>query len=638
MRRAAMTFVAVTIALAAVSAAAFGQVRDVQRPAVGTASISGVVITDSPTPRPIRRVLVQLTEVNGARQPVGVITDDAGLFSFTDLPVGTYTLVATRATYVPSAYGAKRYGRGSGVPISIAAGQVVKDVTLKMIKGGVITGTLRDPAGRPAANAEVILLTSRTDSGRRKMAAIAQGSQTNARGEYRIFGLAPGDYVLRAQPPSRMGQPELRPTTAAELEWARKRAAGSTTEPPPSTGRPVAYAASYYPGTGDITTASPVTVGPGEERAGIDFAFQLIPTATISGRVSTPDGQVPKNTSASLQVQSTSAGSFIDTLIGVASTGGFGGGVRVGQDGTFSVSGVAPGRYRLTLRGAPATAAARPGADMAGLAMSMPGMAAVVGSTLWAVEDLSINGQDVTALDIRLQPGLLMSGTVAFEGEDPQAPPDASRASLMLNSADRESSSALDLLMSMMAGSTPGRTLKDRTFTIDGVAPGRYRLIASPPGVVNPFGAVSMVSPDGWVLKSVMWKGRDIADGAFDIQQGDELSGVVVTFSKAVTEISGRLLDASGRPTSGLPIVVFSTRPADWAAGSRRVVSAKPASDGSYRIRGLPAGDYYLCALTDLDMNDLYDAAFLEQLVGASFKLTLTDGEKKTQDLKLGGE
>jgi hypothetical protein len=81
--------------------------------------------------------------------------------------------------------------------------------------------------------------------------------------------------------------------------------------------------------------------------------------------------------------------------------------------------------------------------------------------------------------------------------------------------------------------------------------------------------------------------------------------------------------------------MVFSTERAYWTPGSRRVQQARPASDGRYRLAGLPAGEYFVCALTDLDRSQLYDPAFLESLVSGSFKITLADGEKKTQDLKL---
>jgi hypothetical protein len=60
-------------------------------------------------------------------------------------------------------------------------------------------------------------------------------------------------------------------------------------------------------------------------------------------------------------------------------------------------------------------------------------------------------------------------------------------------------------------------------------------------------------------------------------------------------------------------------------------------SDGTFTITGLPAGEYYLAALTDVNMNELYEPSFLDSIVAASLKVTLADGEKKSQDLKLAG-
>ena len=55
-------------------------------------------------------------------------------------------------------------------------------------------------------------------------------------------------------------------------------------------------------------------------------------------------------------------------------------------------------------------------------------------------------------------------------------------------------------------------------------------------------------------------------------------------------------------------------------------------------MSGLPAGEYYVAAVTELEPGDLADPAFLEQLAAAAFKITLADGEKKQQDVKLGGD
>ena len=71
---------------------------------------------------------------------------------------------------------------------------------------------------------------------------------------------------------------------------------------------------------------------------------------------------------------------------------------------------------------------------------------------------------------------------------------------------------------------------------------------------------------------------------------------------------------------------------------TRRIQQARPASDGKYKVVGLPPGEYYVCAVTDLDPEDLYNSSFLDQLRAATqFKVTLGDGEKKVQDLRLGG-
>ena len=101
--------------------------------------------------------------------------------------------------------------------------------------------------------------------------------------------------------------------------------------------------------------------------------------------------------------------------------------------------------------------------------------------------------------------------------------------------------------------------------------------------------------------------------------------------------LSGRVFDADGRPSPAFPIVVFSTDSTHWSAGSRRVQQVRPASDGSYRLLGLPAGEYFVGAVTTLDLEDLYDPVFLQQIVPIAFRITLAEGETKQQDLKLGG-
>src|SRR6185295_19187051 len=76
-------------------------------------------------------------------------TDDAGRFAFTAIPAGNYSLSASKAAYVTAFYGATRVGATSGVPVADADGQRISNLSIRIVRGGVITGTVFNDAGRP---------------------------------------------------------------------------------------------------------------------------------------------------------------------------------------------------------------------------------------------------------------------------------------------------------------------------------------------------------------------------------------------------------------------------------------------------------------------------------------------------------
>jgi hypothetical protein len=171
----------------------------------------------------------------------------------------------------------------------------------------------------------------------------------------------------------------------------------------------------------------------------------------------------------------------------------------------------------------------------------------------------------------------------------------------------------------------------DGSFSLTSLLPGAFRLTATPPGQ----------RPDGsspWALKSVMVNGRENADAPIEIKPNTNLTDVVITFTDRVSEISGTLMDAAGRPSPNFAIIVFPADRALWTSGSRRAKAARPASDGTYKILGLPAGNYLLVAVTDFEASDLSDAIYLTQLAAVASPIALADGEKKTQNLKLAGK
>ena len=133
------------------------QVREgaAARPApapVGTAVISGTLMSDDSSPRPIRRATVTLTGDVGSGWIA--ITDDEGRFRLANLPAGRFTLTSIRSGFVRAYYGARRPGLGPGTPIVVTEGQRV-DVAMTMPRGAVITGTVVDAFGKPSADVGV---------------------------------------------------------------------------------------------------------------------------------------------------------------------------------------------------------------------------------------------------------------------------------------------------------------------------------------------------------------------------------------------------------------------------------------------------------------------------------------------------
>src|SRR6185436_13481103 len=191
----------------------------------------------------------------------------------------------------------------------------------------------------------------RSSGGERRASALetGQGSAvTDDRGTYRIFGLAPGDYVVLV-PSTAFGSEELRQMTPAELQWADRVVAGGATAAPatgmpaaPAAAAPVAYAPVYYPGTPMVNDAGVITLRPNEERAGIDFSMQYVPTAQITGRVIDADGRPMNAVSVLLRPARTDGMDLFSSI--------FNSSARTGADGTFTVRGVKPGAYTMTAR------------------------------------------------------------------------------------------------------------------------------------------------------------------------------------------------------------------------------------------------------------------------------------------------
>ena len=619
-------------------------VRDAApRPAsAGAAVVGGRVVTEDAQPRPVRRATVMLAAGQLAA-PRSTVTDDEGRFIFARVPAGSYSLVVNKAGYVAAYYGSRTPGQPPGVPIAVLEGQQLTDLSVRLLHGSVLAGVVRRESGQPAAGVGVQAAAIQTINGQRRMSMLNGGSATtDDRGEYRIFGLAPGEYMLMARTNTfAMPGGEARQISAAELRWADQIARGRglpAAAPPPSPdpGPTVVYTTVYYPGTVDPLSAGLIALGPDQERNGVNFTTPLVPTAKVTGVVLDPSGTPMPNAQLSARIKRT--GQTMTDITEVIESMVRSMAARTGADGTFSLAGIPPGEYTLMARAAEAPAGGarqQRAAAAAGVELPFSLGGGANQSSLWANEEVVVQGRDVTNLTLRLQPGMTVSGRVVYDSATQAAPAETARTRIMLASMPTGSGLAA-MLGSMMGPATPTMA-SDGTFTARGVVPGPYRVTTFGAGTIFNQLIPGAAPEGGWALKSAMLGGRDIADVPFDVRPGEDVSGIVVTFTDRPTELSGSVLDSANRATGSFPIVVFSTDRAYWTLMSRRVQLVRPSSDGKFKTRGLPAGEYFVCAVTEANEEQLYDPLFLELLVPGAFKITLADGEKKVQDLRLAG-
>jgi hypothetical protein len=138
------------------------------------------------------------------------------------------------------------------------------------------------------------------------------------------------------------------------------------------------------------------------------------------------------------------------------------------------------------------------------------------------------------------------------------------------------------------------------------------------------------------MMQSALASGTDVAHRQWDLTSGRPPGEVVVRFTDRLTELTGMLQDSAGRPAADFHIVVFPVDRSDWYRGSPTLQTTRPATNGSFTLRGLPAGEYCVAALTDVESDEWQDAALLTELAAAAARVRIAAGQRTVQDLRVG--
>jgi hypothetical protein len=547
-----------------------------------------------------------------ASAPRTVVTNGEGYYFLRELPAGRYAIGTVAVGYVDSGYRLR--------VVEVPDSDKPTVANFRIQKHAAIAGRVVDEQGEPVVGIQVTALQRMTTNGGSVLRTLDNDAVavTDDRGVYRLSGLAPGKYVVGAMTTATT----LSANFAAEIDavagdarggfelwrqWiaggrplantvngegvrsgdAVLQRAGVTPAFSPD-GKLLTYANTFVPGTQVVADATAIVLGSGEQRTVADLPLRFSPTVRVSGVLSGPTGPMAQMTIRLLPPSAADVTSADPPGASIAFTD---------ANGAFTFLGVAPGPYTLK-------------------SMRVIGEAPDPANpelTLWASQPITVGESDITGLSVAMRPGLRVRGRVEFKS----APGSAS-----------ESGTPQVFLVLQPIGAgfwRTGRTrsLPDGTFVSAGDPPGRYTL-ARPS------------APNGWAMETLALNGRILPDDVVDLETSD-VSGLVVTFTRNVSRVSGSVVDAKSTTDNARDVVVFPADSTLWRDGvfsDRRTRFVHATSSGAFELPDLAPGEYYIAAVGADVITDWPDPTLPDRLIAGATKFTLAPGGAPVLQLK----
>jgi protocatechuate 3,4-dioxygenase beta subunit len=453
-------------------------------------------------------------------------TDDEGNFKLTGLKPGAYKIEAALPGYVSlkNASGAQFYRNGD-------------NVTIRMMKGGVITGRVTDARGEPLEMVFVNLLIAHDLEGRDASSSLLlreielKDVLTDDRGVYRAYGLLPGKYVV----------------SVIDIP-IRRFNSGSIPHDSPT----------YYPSV-KREAATEVTVRSGEEVTGVDIIHRGERGYSITGVVSSRSDPISYMSSpvVSLINKSNAELEAVTSVTGVFDYTSSNG------SRSFSLHGVSDGEYVLTAS--------------SGFSRSTP-------------LNITVKGEDVTGLSLRLINAGSISGRVVVEspkpGEGCGGKTSVEEIFLRVRKFDATDLNQATRLIAINQEGDFIQPLED----------GVYRIIPDLPG-------------DSWYVRAIARTAKetpnktiDVAREGVAVKSGESLTGVEILIAEGAARLRGRVAVTDETQAkdgdSAQPRWRVSLIPAEEAAAENvlRYAETLTRSDASFELMHVAPGKYYLLA------------------------------------------
>ena len=520
-----------------------------QTPAKSEALLEGSVV-NKVTGAAVKHAHVMYIRVpSDNSSPISTDTDADGHFSMS-LQAGSYRLWVERPGFARQAYGS-RTPEGTGTVLTLAPGQQMRDVNLRMVPLGAISGRILDEEGEPVQGVGIQVLRFSYATGRRQLIPI-MGTSTNDRGEYRAYGLGSGRYYLLA---TLRGAPLSHPEETAALV--------------PEVQDP--FAAVYYPGVLDFTSASEIPLPEGAELNDADFHLQRVPAVTVRGRLLSPvEDFAGSQVQVVLAHSESNTASFINRATATVDR----------ATGRFEFRGISPGPYLL-------------------VASQIYGGHAYAGRQALTVNAATSH----QSLNLALTAAFDITGTVEVEGGA-----SGKLSNTIVRLAPSEGLAMGAQLPSSKIG--PGGSIH-----LAGVTPGTWQF------------ALNSLPEDLWI-KAATFDAEDVLRGELNVTSGRGQLHILLAGNGA--QISGTVTEDE-KPCHATVVLVPTATELQGSAQMYR--STTTGDQGTFLFKGVRPGSYKLFAFEDVEAFSWLDPEFLKPVESMGEPVTVGEGEKVTRKL-----
>jgi hypothetical protein len=580
-----------------------------------TASISGIVI-DADARRPVAGASLKIFSRAGLVSK-SAVSGPQGTFDFPGLPAGAYTIQVSATGYLEGGYGRSQTSILDSALV-LRAEQRVTGVTLRLSRAASISGRVLDEVGDSLVGVGVSAYRKEVrPSG--PVFVKAGTAVTDDTGQYRFGGLAPSPYFVGVSSVRSTAPSDVASRMESRGGWRTGTLALFQSNNVPIRGPAASvetYPTTFYGGSPSLQLSTPVVVSSGEDRRAVDIALRPVKASSLRGTIRGAGVGYPIPLRL-VPVVPDDYGTEDEMLAAFTVSN---------TDGHFEFTGVVPGSY--TLRAMflmPRSDDSRFLADLAiGTILSNAGvykpsenLRAIPPSPrreLWGALSIQV-GESPADVELMMKTAPRVSGRLQFQGAT--QPVAATNLYVGLEPA----SGRVGETIRWGALRDKGASME---FTTYGAPAGRY--------LIRLHGEVP-----GWQVASAMQGGLDRLDTPFELGDGD-VPDVVITMTRERREISGVVRNADNVPDPEAAVLLFPSDRAAWrdfGITSRRFLSGRVASDGTYSLAAPPPGNYLVVALPAEQAGvDWREPGLLARLAATATSLRIDTGRAFTLDLR----